>query len=141
MTQSNNNPAVPLTEFVDSVFAELSSHDNKWNPHEEGYGYYDNPDCLKDTLIPLAKRLYELAQVDDKVYWWLLQLMSQVCPIRKAILWADCSCCSGSTTIILPMHTKKSSVLAMAWRKISSLLCTRPNTARISLAYAALPTG
>ena len=77
MTQPTNKQVTPLIEFVDSVFAELSSHTNEWNPHEEGYGYYDNPDCLKDTLIPLAKRLYELAQVDDKVYWWLLQLMSQ----------------------------------------------------------------
>lgn len=78
MTQPTNKQVTPLIEFVDSVFAELSSHDNKWNPHEEGYGYYDNPDCWKDTLIPLGIRLYELAQADDKVYWWLLQMLSQV---------------------------------------------------------------
>lgn len=70
--------AIPLTEFVDSVFAELSSHDNKWNPHVEDYGYYDNPDCWKDTVIPLAVRLYKLAQTDITVYWWLLRQMSVI---------------------------------------------------------------
>ena len=78
MTQPTNKQVTPLTEFVDSIFAELSSHTSVWNVRLEGYGYYDNPDCWKDTLIPLAIRLYQLAQVDDKVYWWLLQLMSHV---------------------------------------------------------------
>ena len=68
---------VPLTEFVDSIFAELSSHNNEWNPHVEGYGYYDNPDCWKNMIIPLVVRLNKLAQTDITVYWWLLQQMSE----------------------------------------------------------------
>lgn len=75
---NRNVPITPLSEFVDSVFAELSSHSNEWNEYLEGYGYFDNPDCWKNTLIPLAIRLYELAQTDDMVYWWLLQLMSSI---------------------------------------------------------------
>lgn len=82
---NRNAPITPLSEFVDSVFTELSSHSNEWNEYTEGYGYFDNPDCWKNTLIPLAIRLYELAQTDEMVYWWLLQLMSQVeiCKDRK----------------------------------------------------------
>ena len=75
---NRNVPITPLSEFVDSVFAELSSHSNEWNEYLEGYGYFDNPDCWKNTLIPLAIRLYELSQTDDMVYWWLLQLMSSI---------------------------------------------------------------
>lgn len=75
---NRNIPITPLSEFVDSVFTELSSHSNEWNEYTEGYGYFDNPDCWKNTLIPLAIRLYELAQTDEMVYWWLLQLMSSI---------------------------------------------------------------
>ena len=81
MTQQTNKDfaqPVPLTEFVDAVFAELSSLDNEWNPHEEGYGYFDNPDCWKNTIIPLAVRLNKLAQTDLTVYWWLLREMSEI---------------------------------------------------------------
>lgn len=79
MTDNNGDvPIMPLAEFVDTVFAELSSHDNKWNQHIEGFGYYDDPACWKDTIIPLVVRLYKLAQTDIAVYWWLLQQMSRV---------------------------------------------------------------
>lgn len=82
---NSNVPVTPLSVFVDSVFSELSSHTNEWNVYLEGYGYFDSPDCWNNTLIPLAIRLYELAQTDDMVYFWLLQLMSQIdiCKDRK----------------------------------------------------------
>lgn len=73
MTQPNSNPVVPLTEFVDSVFAELSSWED-----EESPCCIVAPYCWRDTLIPLAARLYELALSDAEVYWWLLKRMSQV---------------------------------------------------------------
>lgn len=81
MTQpTNNNQIAPLTKFVDSVFTEL----NHW---ETEYSYFDCKDLAnwKNTLIPLAVNLYELAQTDDAVFWWLLQLMSHVdvCKDRK----------------------------------------------------------
>lgn len=73
MTQPNNNPAVPLTDFVDSVFCELSSHGNKWNPHEEGYGFFDNPDCWKDpkpsskpSLLWYTRILSTVYEIDDE---------------------------------------------------------------------------
>ncbi len=73
MTQPNSNPVVPLTDFVDSVFCEL-----KFWQSEESPCYIDAPYCWKDTLIPLAVRLYELAQADAEAYWWLLQQMSEI---------------------------------------------------------------
>lgn len=79
-------PITPLSEFVDSVFSELSSQYNEWNGYSEGVYYcVDNIDSWKNTLIPFATRLYKLTQTDDMVYWWLLQLMSQVdiCKDRK----------------------------------------------------------
>lgn len=78
--QTNKDIAqvVPLTEFLDTVFAELSSHDNKWNPYEEGYGYFDNPDCWRETFIPFVVRLNKLAQTNITVYWWLLRQMSEI---------------------------------------------------------------
>ena len=72
MTQPTNKQITPLTEFVDSVFGELSS----W-VDEESPCCFVAPYRWKDTLIPLAVRLYELAQTDTKVYWWLLKQMSQ----------------------------------------------------------------
>lgn len=67
-------------DFVDSVFTEL----NHW---ETEYSYFDCKDLAnwKNTLIPLAVNLYELAQTNDAVFWWLLQLMSHVdvCKDRK----------------------------------------------------------
>lgn len=79
--------AVPLTEFVDLVFAELSSHDNKWNAYLEGYGYFDNPDCWRNTIIPMAIRLYKLAQTDITVYWWLLRQMSEIDVCKEGKKW------------------------------------------------------
>ncbi len=74
MTQpTNNNQITTLTDFVDSVFCELKS----WQS-EESPCYIDTPYCWKDTLIPIAVRLYELAQTDSEVNWWLLKRMSQV---------------------------------------------------------------
>ena len=66
-------------DLVDSVFTELNSPTNEWyaDLSEYGYGYY-NPTYWENTLIPLAIRLYELAQTDDAIYWWLLRRMSLV---------------------------------------------------------------
>ena len=76
---NSNVPITPLSEFIDSVFAELSSQYNEWNGYSEGvYFCVDNLNSWKNTLIPLATRLYELTQTDDMIYWWLLRLMSQV---------------------------------------------------------------
>lgn len=69
---------IPLGEFIDLVFKELDSPACVWNKRLDGYGYFDNPDCWKDTIIPLAFRVYELSQTDDEIYWWLLQLMSKI---------------------------------------------------------------
>lgn len=69
----NNHQITTLTEFVDSVFAELSSWED-----EESPCCIVAPYCWRDTLIPLAARLYELALSDAEVYWWLLKRMSQV---------------------------------------------------------------
>ncbi len=65
--------AVPLTEFVDSVFAEL----NSW-VDEESPCYTIVPKCWKDVIIPLVVRLNELAQADVTIYWWLLRQMSEI---------------------------------------------------------------
>ena len=73
MMQPTNKQITPLTEFVDSVFAELSS----W-VDEESPCCFVAPYRWKDTLIPLAVRLYELAQTNAEVYWWLLNRMSKV---------------------------------------------------------------
>lgn len=83
---NGNVPITPLSEFVGSVFSELSSQHNEWNGYSEGVYYcVDNIDSWKNTLIPFATRLYKLTQTDDIIYWWLLQLMSQVdiCKDRK----------------------------------------------------------
>lgn len=64
--------AVPLTEFVDSVFVDLNSWLNEDTPC-----YIAVPKCWKDVIIPLVVRLNELAQADLSVYWWLLQQMSE----------------------------------------------------------------
>ena len=73
MRQPITKPITPFIEFVNSVFTELYH----W---ETEYSYYNmlEPDYWKNTLVPLAINLYELAQTDDAVYWWLLQQMSQV---------------------------------------------------------------
>ncbi len=64
--------AVPLLEFVDSVFCELKS----WQ--SEDSSYYSSKKSWNDTLIPLAVRLYELAKDNDEICWWLLQKMSRI---------------------------------------------------------------
>lgn len=87
LVDNNGNVSItPLSEFVDLVFSELSSQHNEWNGYSEGVYYcVDNLDSWKNTLIPFATRLYKLTQTDDMIYWWLLQLMSQVdiCKDRK----------------------------------------------------------
>ena len=83
---NGNVPVTPFLEFTDSIFAELSSPYNEWNGYSGGVSFcVDNLDSWKKTLIPLVARLYKLTQTDDMVYWWLLQLMSQVdiCKDRK----------------------------------------------------------
>ena len=73
MTQPALKQSISFVEFTDSVFSELYH----W---ETEYSYLDMKELAdwKNTLIPLGIDLYELAQTDDTVYWWLLQLMSHV---------------------------------------------------------------
>ena len=80
MTDNNDNvPITPFSEFVDSVFTELNSPTNEWYADLSNYGYnYYNPTYWENALIPLAIRIYELAQNDDTIYWWLLRKMSLV---------------------------------------------------------------
>ena len=75
---NGNVPITPFSEFVDSVFTELNSPANEWYADLREYGYYYKPTYWENTLIPLAVRLYELAQNDDAIYWWLIREMSQV---------------------------------------------------------------
>lgn len=65
--------AVPLTEFVDSVFVELE----RWES-EDSPCYYSAKKRWNDTLIPLAVHVYELAKSNDEIFWWLLQKMSRI---------------------------------------------------------------
>lgn len=74
MTDNNDNvPIMSLTEFVNTVSAELNSWVDKESPC-----YTAVPKCWKDVIIPLVVRLNDLAQADVTVYWWLLQEMSEI---------------------------------------------------------------
>lgn len=78
IADKHDTQILSFKDFVDSVFTELNSPTNEWYADLRDYGYYYKPTYWENTLIPLAVRLYELAQNDDAVYWWLIREMSLV---------------------------------------------------------------
>ncbi len=78
ITDKHDTQVLSFKDFVDSVFTELNSPANEWYADLREYGYYYKPTYWENALIPLAVRLYELAQNDDAIYWWLIREMSLV---------------------------------------------------------------
>ncbi len=76
MTQPNNNPTIPLDEFVKLAFAELRAVN--WNEGLEDLKFDLFPELFEKALAPLTIRLYQLTQIDNEVYWWLLLFMSKI---------------------------------------------------------------
>lgn len=77
ITDKYDTQILSFKDFVDLVFTELNSPTNEWYADLSEYGHY-NPTYWENTIIPLGVRLYELAENDVAIYWWLIREMSLV---------------------------------------------------------------